>query len=288
MFSRFLVKTFLVPLIVLVFSPCASAEVLPWGVRVDTSLRLGMLFGWQVYRYNNLPGADLDRFRMEFGPRLPILSGMCELTPVPAISGRLAGSISVLETDMTIFHAMADPQPTVWDVKPDFGYWEAAGLYHLWQGGGYRFSLVAGYRQEYWRYRGEPAGNQPAGSSLRDRFTSHIPFLAMQTSMMFPWWKARFEILTSPFMNKNVSATVRDGTTLVEYAGNADSGGLIELEVEGTANLSSRVRMGLYCRYSYQELYGEYTRADVVESPSRRLFVGENLAIVGLNTTILF
>jgi hypothetical protein len=288
MFSRFLVKSLLVPLIVLVFSPCAPAEVLPLGMRVDTSLRLGMLFGRQLFQYNNLPEAEFERFRMEFGPRLPILSGMCELTPVPSISGRLAGSISVLETDMTVFQAMVDPEPTLWDVKPEFGYWEVAGLYHLWQGGGYRFSLVAGYRQEYWRYRGEPAGGQVPGSSLRDRFTSYIPFLAMQTSMWFPWWKTRFEILASPFVSQNVSAIVQDGAMLVEYAGNADSGGLIELEVEGTANLTSRVRLGLYGRYSYQELYGEYTRADVVESPSRRLYIYENLAAVGLNMTLLF
>jgi hypothetical protein len=288
MFPRFLVKTLLVPLILLVFSPGALAEVLPWGVRVDTSLRLGLLFGRQLVRYSDLPGAEFERFRMEFGPRLPILSGMCELTPVPSISARLAGSLSVMETDMTVFHAMADPEPSLWDVRPDFGCWEAAGLYHLWNGGGYRFSLVGGYRQEYWHYRGEPSGAQPSGSSLRDRFTSHIPFLAMQTAVMYPWWKARFEILASPFMSKKVSAIVQDGPNVVEYEGDADSGGLIELEVEGTASLSSRIRLGLYCRYSYHEVYGEYTRADLVESPARRLYVGEDFAIIGLNMTLLF
>ena len=60
-------------------------------------------------------------------------------------------------------------------IKPTFWSWEAAGLYHLSNEGGYRFSLVAGYRQELWRYL--TTNGQDENSYLRDEFVSQSPFL---------------------------------------------------------------------------------------------------------------
>jgi hypothetical protein len=172
---------------------------------------------------------------------------------------------------------------------PGFKHWEAAGLIHLWNGGGYRFSIVGGYRKEYWAFEGTPSADQPANSSSSDRITSEIPFIALQTAMFFPWWKARFEVLGSPFMSKRIATEFRSGTTFkVNYDGVVDHGGLIEVELEGTASITSRIRLGAYARYSFQELYGESTRSSPTGFSRHELFAGENVAITGLNLTLAF
>jgi hypothetical protein len=180
------------------------------------------------------------------------------------------------------------PNSNLWDVVPDFTSWEAAGLYHLWSGYGYRFSVVGGYRQESWTFLGTPSDSTDVSLSLHDRFTSHIPFLALQTAMFYPWWKARFEVLGSPFMSKKVTATVRNGGTLVDFKGWADRGGLIEFSMEGTCALTSVLRLGLYGRYSYQELYGWVTKRIGGQSGEYKLGFNENTGVVGTNLTLLF
>jgi hypothetical protein len=116
-------------------------------------------------------------------------------------------------------------------VKPDFSSWEAAGLYHLWSGGGYRFSFTAGYRQQTWDYQGSPSSGAQ-DSPLHDSFSSRIPFIGMQTAMFFPSWKARFEVLP-PFMNMSVSNAIQQGVFL-SIRGQPLPGGLIELQMVGT------------------------------------------------------
>jgi len=282
--------------VLVAFAAPAEAQVIPRQVKFDSSWRAGFLFGSQLVLHGDFEKgavgateAHLARLRQQFDPRLAVLSGMFEVSPLLRISGRMAGSVSALEGDMTVRHATVDrAQPSVWDVTPDFKQWEAAGLYHLWSGPAYRFSIVGGFRQQFWKYLGDPAGNQPNGSSLRDEFRSNIPFIALQTSVYYPWWKARFEILGSPFMSTEVLTRVNDLGYPVEFVGTANQGGLIELEFEGTGTLTPRMRLGLFARYAYQELYGESTRWAGDNRDTQKLFVEESFATVGVNFTFVF
>jgi len=288
------VKHFALKALVVAFvlSTCAAsvqAQALLRDIGIDSSLRVAYLLGRQVYRYNEARGGGFDRWRMDYGTQLPMLSGMFELSPIRLVSARLAGSISVLEKNTHFNHTMADPAPSVWSVLPGFKHWEAAGLIHLWNGGGYRFSVVGGYRKEYWTFEGTPSADQPANSSSSDRITAEIPFVALQTAMFFPWWKARFEVLGSPFMSKRILTEFRYGTGVTfDYDGRVDHGGLIEVELEGTASITSRIRLGAYARYSFQELYGESTRSTPAGFTRHELFAGENVAVTGLNLTLAF
>jgi hypothetical protein len=270
-----------------------QGQWLPSNFGVDTSLRAGYLFGWQMTQLKEGPetfeGGHLSRFRTEFNPRLPVLSGDFEWSPIPELSGRLAGAISVLEKDIRYVHARSDnAASSEWDVAPDYRQWEAAGLLHLWTGMGYRFSIVGGYRQEYWLYLGTPANSEPDNSYLRDKINAHIPFIAVQTAMFFPWWKARFEVLGSPFMSKKIDTQILKGGNLVRYNGTADSGGLVEFTVEGTAAVTSQLRIGLYSRYTYQELGGEMVKMSGGSASDHKLNFAEQMFIVCANFTVLF
>ena len=175
-------------------------------------------------------------------------------------------------------------------MKPDFSSWEAAGLYHLWSGGGYRFSLTAGYRQDTWDYQGTPSNGTP-DSPLHDSFSAHIPFIGLQTAMFFPSWKARFEVLGSPFMNVGVSNALQQGAFALQFDGNLYRGGLVELQMAGDVNLTPSVLVGLYGRYAYQELYGSLSgtgeAAGLGPSPYS-VFLGQSFGTLGLDVTVIF
>ncbi len=274
-----------------VVSP-VGAETLPWNIQVDSSFRAEYLFGHQVLRHLDPNVPNVDRFTANFDPRVPVLAGTVEITPFPAISGRLAGSISVLES--TVAHVRTVSGAAFpgdrWDVKPDFSSWEAAGLYHLWSGGGYRFSFTAGYRQETWDYQGSPSSGAP-DSPLHDSFSSRIPFIGLQTAMFFPSWKARFEVLGSPFMNMSVSNALQQGGFALQFDGNLYRGGLMELQMAGDVSLTANVLVGLYGRYAYQELYGlsSGTGAAAGLGPSPyTVFVGGSFGTVGVDLTVIF
>jgi hypothetical protein len=275
-------------------APSLQAQVLPLGIQLDSDVRVGFLFGSQALRQVENTAANV-RYKADLDPRMPVFEVMAELSPMSRVSARFAGLISSWETSMTQTRNAAFPGAgTVfeWSVQPEFKYWEVAGLFHLVAGGGYRFSAVGGYRREFWDYAGDPSGpsgSPTAGSFLRDRFDSSIPFIGLQTSMAFPWWKARFEILGSPFMFRDITVLANDGANTVEYRGRLDNGGLIELSFEGTAQVASSCRLGLYCRYRYQELYGELTGTNS-NAALRRFdaYMGENLAVFGLNANLFF
>jgi len=285
------------------FVSVAGAESLPWNIGVDSSFRVEFLFGHQIFRHLDPKLLNVTRFVATYDPRLPVLAGTVEITPFPAISGRLVGSISVAEsagehviTVSTITGSQDATSPFTptdkwgWDVKTDFSSWEAAGLYHLWSGGGYRFSFTAGYRQQTWDYRGSPSNGLP-DSPLHDSYSAHIPFIGMQTSMFFPWWKARFEVLGSPFMNVSVSNAFQRGSFGLQFDGNLSRGGLVELQMTGDVNLAPNVFVGLHGRYSYQELYGSVSgtgpAAGLGDNPYTA-FLGQSFAAVGLDVTVMF
>jgi hypothetical protein len=290
--SRRLLKAVAILFILAGVASPVGAETLPWNIQVDSSFRAEYLFGHQVLRHLEPNVPAVDRFTANYDPRMPVLTGTIEITPFPAISGRLAGSISVLESTVAQVRAVsgaAFPGGT-WDVKPDFSSWEAAGLYHLWSGGGYRFSFTAGYRQQTWDYQGSPSSGAP-DSPLHDSFSSHIPFIGMQTAMFFPSWKARFEVLGSPFMNMSVSNAIQQGGFTLQFDGNLYRGGLIELQMAGDVSLTANVLVGLYGRYAYQELYGlsSGTGAAAGLGPSPyTVFVSGSFGTIGVDLTVIF
>jgi hypothetical protein len=260
---------------------------------VDSAVRIGYLQARQTVRYNEAnisyaAGAVFDRFRMDYGPRVPLVSGMVELTPIRFASARGAAASSVFETGMQVFHTRDDPTPALWDLAPNYKCWEAAGLFHLWSGDGYRFSLAGGFRKDYWTYQGPLVATDSGDSWASDRLTADIPFLAMQTSMSFPWWKARCEILGSPFMTKRISTQFRTGSTLVEYEGVANKGGLLEATLEGSVGVTDRFRVGAYGRYTYEELYGQSTRKAGATISGHEIFLYETTAIGGINFEAVF
>jgi hypothetical protein len=269
-----------------------GAETLPWNIQIDSSFRAEFLFGHQVLRQVEPNVNRVPRFVSNYDPRLPILAGTIEITPFPAISGRLAGSTSVWERTGTHVRTITGSTFTVgqWDVKPDFSSWEAAALYHLWSGGGYRFSLTAGYRQQTWDFQGTPSNGTP-DSSLHNTFSFHIPFIGLQTAMFFPSWKARFEMLGSPFMNVGVSNAVQQGTFAVQLDGNLFQGGLVEVQMAGDVSLSPNVLVGLYGKYAYQELYGSLSSTEAAAGPGPNpipVFLGQSFGTVGLDLTVIF
>lgn len=271
----------------------AGAQHVPGRPYLDSSLKIGMLQARQTVRYNESnislgPGMAFDHFRMDFGPRLALVSGMAELSPIGFASARAAASTSVLESGMLFFHTMTDPAPALWDFAPNFKTWEVAGLLHLWVGDGYRFSAVGGFRKDYWTYQGALVAAMSGESHAQDKLTADIPFIALQTSMSFPWWKARCEILGSPFMSKRLSAQFQTGPTLVEYEGVVNKGGLMEVTVEGAAGLTERLRIGAYGRYSYQELYGQSKRKSGLAVTDHETFLYEAVSTGGLNIEALF
>ncbi len=286
--KRLRLTVFLASVLVMSCALSAWGQVRPWPIDVDSSFRVGWLFGQQMVRYADPLGAAGDRVKSELSPKVPILSGAIELTPFYRISGRVAGSLSVLEPHIRFYAGKADPSFDRWDVRPNFKQWEAAGLVHLWKSRGYRFSVVAGYRQEYWTYTGDPVEDAGTESWLNDRWTSHIPFMALQTSLFFPWWKTRFEVLGSPFMTKKVLAQVRNGSDFIEYDGSAPSGGLLEFTVEGTAAVTSLARLGLYGKYTHQELHGNATREQGSSKLEKDLFVQESFGVIGVNFMFVF
>jgi hypothetical protein len=292
----FKIPVMVVTLIAVASSLCAQG--LP-AMSIDTSLRVEYLLGGLQSRYSPPADTTVDRLKIDLNPQVAVLSGMVEMFPIPLASGRLVGSISVWERSgaeaRPLDHRLESGATVDWQAKPDFSQWEAAGLYHLWNASGYRFSLTAGYRQEKWAFNGEPIGS--AQGSLNDEYTSSIPFFGMQTSMLFPWWKARFEVLGSPFMSKRVtnrfSGTLNGTTPMgLQTDGSASSGGLIEFQMEGSVGFSPTLFLGINACYTFQELYG----ASTVKSPAApelapveyRLYTSESVFRIGFDVNILF
>lgn len=285
-------KAVAVLFMVVVVASTVGAETLPWNIQVDSSFRAEFLFGHQLLRQVDPKVPDVNRFVANYDPRMSVLTGTVEVTPFPLISGRLAGSTSVWErTGAQVRTITGSLIPGGrWDVKPDFSSWEAAALCHLWSGGGYRFSVTAGYRQQTWDYQGTPSNGAP-DSPLHDSFSSHIPFIGLQTAMFFPTWKARFEMLGSPFMNVGVSSALQQGAVALQLDGNLYRGGLVELQMAGDVGLTPNVLVGLYGRYAYQELYGLLSgngQAVGLGSDPLEVFLGQSFGTVGLDLTVIF
>ncbi|MDQ7783591.1 MAG: hypothetical protein RDU20_11975 [Desulfomonilaceae bacterium] len=265
----------------------------PQGMELDGSFRMELLFGSQMLRAlhgaNRTPELE-DVFKVLYNPRLPVLAGDVEISPFYAFSGRIGGALSIFERDLSSTRGfeVGGVETPRWVTRPDYQSWEAAGLYHLHKGGGYRFSVVAGYRQSVWRYHGEL--EQGGDSRLRDTFASNIPFIGMQTAMFSPWWKARFEVIGSPFMKQNSTLSIRQAAAFSEHNVETDKGGLIEFRLEGTVALQANLRLGVFACYYYQELTGRSTGSGAgpfAENLSG-YYTRESMASVGLNLNVVY
>ncbi len=272
----------------------------PQRLEVDSSVRMEVLFGSQMLRSLDGDLGPVDVFKILYSPRLPVVAGSVEVSPYQLVSARIAGALSILERDLSSTRGVVQSIPpdvsveitpiSRWVTRPDYQSWEAAGLYHLHKGGGYRFSVLAGYRQSVWRYHGEL--EQGGDSQLRDTFSSNIPFLGMQTAMFFPWWKARFEVLGSPFMKKSSTVSLRQGTVYSEQNVETDKGGLIEFRLEGTVSLHTNLWLGVFACYHYQELTGKSTGRSVlpliIPANLNNYYTRESMASFGLNFNVVY
>jgi hypothetical protein len=255
----------------------------------------------------------IEQLRINFYNNLPVLDGVVELTPIPAVSARVRGSVSVLNSDRSVTFSGSSPIPIYvytdffdkttpytsygWgelsaSIRPQFWLWEVAGLYNLSYEGFYRYSLVGGYRQESWSYK--PSNGDTTNSYLRADFTSQIPFIGMQTVMNAPEWKARFEVLGSPFMTKKVAHSARDQGQYMQLDGNLTHGGFIELQMDGNINVTPNGLIGVYAQYSYEQLKGELTGTSKDGSnngyltTSYNFYTLKSIWTLGLSASILF
>jgi hypothetical protein len=327
---------------VIFFLTCTAlplyAQWFPKHFNADTSFRVECLFSNQtlghhddrllLYATNQHPQPTnpytvglpnpIEELKVGFNNSLFVLDGMVELTPVPAVSSRLRGSVSVLNpnTDftfespvpiLTTVQIQTNPTPPPYEydnvntysygqisgsIKPQFWFWEVAGLYNLSYEDVYRYSIVAGYRQESWSY--QPSNDDATNSYLRDDFTSQIPFIGLQTVMNSPTWKARFEVLGSPFMTKKVAHTARDQGEYMQLDGSLTQGGFIELQMDGNINVTPNALMGVYAQYSYEQLKGELTGSSKdgqnagYFTTSYNFYTLKSIWTLGLSGSILF
>jgi hypothetical protein len=108
--------------------------------------------------------------------------------------------------------------------------------------------------------------------------------------MFFPWWKARFEVLGSCFMRKKISHTARDQGYFQQLDGSWNKGGFIEIQTDGTVSLTPRVRLGIFFRYTYEELQGEAFAITNIAgaNPSYDFYTAKSMGSFGLNLSYVF
>jgi|GEM_PF-580260 len=291
----FLVRSSVVVVAVLGMVSSLHAQSLPFNLGLDSEIRMGYLLGQQTLKGSSQEVADPKfDYRVDHGPSIIVMGATGEVSPVPFFSGRIGGYISVWEyptaNDRSTEFPDASNAKLPWDVTPDLKSWEIAGLVHLSRGGGYRFSAVGGYREEFWDYVGVPTGGQADPAFMRDEFNNHVPFFGLQTALFFPWWKARCEVTGSWFMRQEIFSIVQNRDDYVQYTGTLDSGGQVEVNFEGTATLISNFRLGAYGRYRYQELQGH--AIGIENNPGTRrafkLFTEQNYGVVGLTVNLVF
>lgn len=285
-------KTALLVLTLFALASPLHAQGLPWGIGVDSWFGVDFLIARQdILNRPTLVGPFQERSG-EWNPRVPALSGMVEVSPFPFASARLAGSISVATGNTPVVRATSVLANSLrWEQRTNFSSWEAAGLYHLWNGGGYRFSVTGGYRREVWIYRGDPIGSQSPDSSFREEFRSDIPFIGIQTAMNFPFWKARFEILGSWFMTKTIEQTLSQNQASETVNGTGDQGGIIAFQMEGATRIRPNITLGLHARYSFQEFIGRSVlTSGVAGAPLGpfKLIYNENVLAIGVDVGVAF
>lgn len=288
----------LVPMVFL--ASFCFAQGLPAGLVVDSSCQIDFLFGQQTFgrqiRSNpedslgSVTGDILEALRLDVTPRLPVLDGMIELGSYRNFSLRLRVVSSFLESDSWT-KVGKGPAKDEFEarLRPEMRAWEVAGLYHLIWGSPYRFTLVSGYREEYWKFLRQEAGF--GGEAMDYRHTSRVPFVGLQTSMSFPLGKAKMEVIGSPFMTKLVTFYAKNSGHFMHVDGTWRDGGMLEVSMDGSMYVSPSVTLGLSLRYCYEELGGEVTGARSYSKSEvwpYDYYTVQNLAYVGFIAGVVF
>lgn len=286
-------------LFLLMASP-VNAQPAGWNIMAKPSFRIGYLYGSQVasivtdygssdsFRSFDPPNVQLD---ISFG--YLVLTGVVELSTGGPFSARLSADASVYGQQNMIYGSWwtsRNPAPYTPDglysgARPGYAAFEAAGQYDIWRYPGYSFGVTGGWRSEHWWHSW--GNNDSLSYGAGDNVTSSIPFAGLSAEMAYPGWRSTWQLLASPFIWKNVDGWVRDRVNSAEYQFPSQDGLLLEGRIEGQANVTDNLLMGIYGRYSYQNLSGIF---DVVTSPvaSWPVNVVESALMLQLQGTYLF
>ena len=271
----------------------AHGQFLPWNIPVNSSFRVGYLYGSQVVSSAVDPVHDVQ-LDISFG--FPILSGALEFSPINPLSVRLIGDVSVYGQQNIIYGPWwtAPPVPTAppglySNARPGFVGVEAAALFDVWRPAGHRFGVVGGWRREYWWYNDEGTNDVTAAVYSRDNVTSNVPFVGLCAEMAYPGWRSTFEFLTSRFIYKTINGSVSQLLNYGEYHCAAQDGVLLEARVHGMTNITDNLLLGLYGRYAYQNVSGVFDGLkDSVVTRSLDVHVVENALTLQLQLTLFF
>ena len=271
---------------------CAHGQFLPWNIPVNSSFRVGYLYGSQVVSSPSDPG-PFNPVKLDISFGFPVLSGAIELSPISPLSVRLIGDVSVYGQRNIIygFWVQSSPAPPglYSNSRPGYVGVEAAGLLDVWRPAGHRFGVVGGWRRDYWWYNDEGTNDANAGVWSRDNATSTIPFVGLCAEMAYPGWRSTFEFLTSRFIYKTINGSLSQLNNLYQYQCSAQDGVLLEARVQGMTNITSNLFLGLYGRYTFQDVAGvfEAVSGSSVAGPVS-VHVVENALTLQLQLTLFF
>ncbi|MEI7451329.1 MAG: hypothetical protein WCJ75_17100 [Desulfomonile sp.] len=280
------------------------AESPQWIIPINSSFRVGYLYGSQVVSTSSDYGSQVvssssDPYYnydvlldISFGS--PVLSCTIELSPISPLTVRIIGDVSVYGQQNTIYGPWW--APTSWtpdglysEARPGFAGVEAAGLFDIWRSAGHRFGVIGGWRREYWWYNNQGTGAENPDVWSRDKITTNIPFLGLQAAMAYPGWQSTFEFLTSRFISKTINGSVRQLQDFAEYHCSARNGVLLEARIQGMANMTNSLLVGLFGRFTYQNVSGvfdAFTNSSVKHSLD--VHVVENTLTLELQLTLFF
>lgn len=324
-------KYFLLILSLVIFSNFpAHSQWIPQNVAVDASFRTNLMISsqsigqdddvakvwgtilvWNSYKREWVPTPapfpnPNEALDTSFNNTMLLLDAVVEVSPMPAFSARMRGNVSVTSTqnDITLGAGPYGPGQTdntlppafpnlTSTIKPQYWSWEAAGQYNMSYEAGYRFGLVGGYRYESQSYL--PVDDHGGSSYISADFISQIPFLGLQTSFISPFWKARFEILGSPFMTKKLSHSARGSGAFMELDGSMTNGGFLEVQAEGSIAIAPNTWLGVFTQGTFEELKGEVwgrsvdgNGAGTYVPSSYNFYAKKGIWLLGLNCSLVF
>lgn len=271
-------------------APSVRSQSLPLSVRVESEVQMGLLFGRQHIRLSD-PTAALN---LRLDPELFLVGGVLDLSQGGAWTARLAGSLSIFErghglseTPLSGGSSQSRSGP-LWDLSPSFKSWEAAGQYHFLMWRGYRYSLLAGYRQILTRYSGQPKSDSslsPA-ATLQANHAFDIPHMGIATTFSGPSWRGRVELIGSPFVSASGSVSHGEPPSrpVRSYRGTF-SGLEYSLKIDGAMNLGPDIMAGIYGAYHRLDLEGH---ASEDASPEFRSSAEADFGIIGLSFLYFF
>ena len=107
--------------------------------------------------------------------------------------------------------------------------------------------------------------------------------------MGYPGWRSTWQFLASRFVSKEISGWVKQPNDYGEYHCAAQGGVLIEARVQGLTNITSNLFLGLYGRYTFQDVAGvfEAVSKSSVAGPVS-VHVVENALTLQLQLTLFF